>query len=288
MASTQSRTKSEPQVTLNVESVLNSGMPYANSSTGYRAIPDILLDDDGTNGSSNVVVVNRTGWNVNTCGTTQSTIAERISDCASHSIIGPESTWDGGTKGNSGQGVWKLVARSGSMSGGKGKEVWQDQRTGLLWSSLISSNLNWCKSSGSNFISGNPTAQDDPGDFCDNATYQNVGTVPAKAISACFDDGEINYTQTDIDININGKAGLGSTSVPSVYWRLPTSYDYHIAEVNGIRFVLPETLSSGSMEWTATLLYSPTRSNAVVFSTVSGAADSMSRDSNTSVRCVGR
>lgn len=44
---------------------------------------------------------------------------------------------------SAGQGSWKLVTRNGAN-----KEVWQDQRTGQLWSSRVTSAMNWCQVSG--------------------------------------------------------------------------------------------------------------------------------------------
>lgn len=288
MASTQFRTKTQPQVTLLTEST--AAAPYTNSSTGYRAVPDINSDDDGASGTS-VTPVNRTGWGTATCGTSQATIALRIADCASNGTIGPEATWDGGTKGNAGQGTWKLVTRTGNITSNRGREVWQDQRTGLLWSSRVGSGINWCKASGSNNITNNPTAEVDPSSYCTNASYQNTGTGPAtKAVSACFEDGQNYFTNTDGTIDSAGKAGLGLSSTPSVAWRLPSMNDYYLAEVNGIRFVLPDTLSNitEEKEWAVTTLSSNTNAGILYYAKMGSISAGTRTATASTARCVGR
>lgn len=205
--------------------------------------------------------MDRTGWSTNTCGTAQATIELRIADCAAHGTIGPGATWDGSTKGQAGQGLWKLVARTGDVASSVGKEVWQDTQTGLLWSSkLTPTGTNWCKASGSNFITNNPSAEDDPNNYCDNATYQNTGVGPTvKAVSVCYEDGGVYFTDSDGAILTSGKAGLGLASTPSVRWRIPTVYDYLIADAHGLKFVLPDFTSG--FEWTGTI-YSAASVNA--------------------------
>ena len=146
-------------MTLYTEDVTDAGTAYTNSFSGYRAVPDINTDDDGETGDS-VTYVNRSTWGSTTCGTTQSTIAARIADCAT--VFGANATWDGSVDGNAGQGVWKLVTRTGPVTSSMGQEVWQDERTGVLWSSLVSKAINWCMASGNNDITNNPTAETDP------------------------------------------------------------------------------------------------------------------------------
>ena len=79
-----------------------------------------------------------------------------------------------------------------------------------------------------------------------------------------------------------------SSSSPGVRWRLPTSHDYDQAEVDGIRFVLPDMLATGgTWEWSATI-FSDNRANALAFD--SGAAQRAvnGRNDYLNVRCVGR
>jgi hypothetical protein len=309
LMSNMHRDKITTQVTQETEALTNSGTAYSNADPGYRAIPKIAKDDDGYTGGS-VTLVSRTNWDT-TCdaitgaggGSANSvckcglsgTIEQRIADCLAHTVIGANATWDGATKGNAGQGTWKLVTRTGALTGTKGREVWRDERTKLVWSSLVSTGLNWCKATGSNFITNNPSAEDDPSNYCDNATYQRTGTWTAgvnKAISACFEDIDDNgasdfFTTTDIGIDNGGKASLGLSSTPRVDWRLPTIYDFKQADVNGYRFVFPDTISNGYYEWSASV-DSSTRATAWVFNGASGYVSGTTRFSSYSVRCVGR
>lgn len=289
------------------ESVTDRGTAYPNATAGtIRAIPSILKDDDGFIGTS-ITYVDRTGWGATTCGTT-GTIDARIANCAANGTLGAQAAWDGTLKGNAGQSTWKLVTRTGNVDpSGRAREVWRDERTGLLWSSLVSGEantyviktqgsetsevtqagdgkyINWCKASGSNNISGNPAAEDDPQDYCDNASYQNTA---GNAISACFEGA--GFTDVDnIDNNIDsaGKAGLHS---PTVSWRLPTKYDYTQAETDGIRFVLQEMgPNTFNYEWSASV-YSDSRYYAWIFYPVNGYFNYDNRYVNYAVRCVGR
>ena len=294
LPSNMHRDRTTTQISLTNETVTNAGTAYTNASpygtaTGYRAVPDINKDDESFSGSS-VTKVTRTGplaaASPTSCGTS-GTIAARIANCAS--VIGAPATWDGTTNGNAGQGVWRLVTRTGAMAGSTtlrlGREVWQDQRTGLLWSSRISASLNWCRATGSNNISGNSTVQADAG-ICGHSSYQNTG---GNALSACFEG--TGFTQAG---DAGGKGGLGSTSTPAVAWRLPTRYDYSVADANGIRFVLPEMVSGfTTVEWTATVA-SWDRTYAWMFWSETGALNPVGRTSSyngadaIAVRCVGR
>jgi hypothetical protein len=103
----------------------------------YRDVPDATKDSDNFQG---VTCKYATRPSVN-CGTTQTTIAARIADCAAQNPS--SSTWNGATQCNRGQAIWKLVTRSAAN-----KEVWQDQRTGQIWSSVVSQTANWCQASG--------------------------------------------------------------------------------------------------------------------------------------------
>ncbi len=285
MASTQHRDRTTTQVSVHAESTTNAATAYTNSGAGYRAVPSIAKDDDGYTGTSHRPV-NRTGWSTTTCGMAGATIDLRIADCAA--VFTTEATWDGSTKGNAGQGTWRLVTRTGDLSSAKGREVWRDERTKLLWSSKVGTAMNWCRASGSNFITNNPTAEDDPSDYCDNATYQNTGTGPAtKAVSACFEDGENYFTTSHASIDNAGKAGLNLSSTPVVAWRLPTIHDYHIAEANGIRFVMPDMLANGAVEWSSSVV-SGDRLYAWYFDSGNGSVNYNFRFSTTAARCVGR
>jgi hypothetical protein len=256
----------------------------------YHPIPKIATDNDGYVVGAQVTLVDRSTWAATTCGTAQATVALRITNCAT--VFGANATWDGSIKANAGQSVWKLVTRSGALSSGKGREVWQDQATGLLWSSLVSNGvvdgLNWCKASGANNNTNTGLYKEtDPSGICDNSLYQdNSG---ATAISACVEAS--GFTTTDASIDDLGKGGLNNAAAPStpkVAWRLPTMYDYMVANHNGIRFVLPDIGPTGNgLEWTATL-NSSDKSQAWTFDSNTGSRNKTSRNYLQSVRCIGR
>ncbi len=309
LISNMHRDKTTTQMSQETESITNSGSAFSNADPGYRAIPKISKDDDGKTGGS-VTLVDRTGWDTNCdagtgagggsansvcrCGLS-GTIDQRIADCASHTVIGSNATWDGSTKGNAGQGTWKLVTRTGSLVITKGREVWRDERTKLLWSSLLSVALNWCKATGSNFVTNNSSAEDDPGNYCDSATYQTTGVWSPgtnKAISACFEDVDDNgasdfFTTTDAGIDNAGKGNLNLGSSPRVDWRMPTIYDLVQANINGYRFVFPDTIANGNYEWSASV-YSSNRAVAWAFFGASGIVEPLARTNTLAVRCVGR
>jgi hypothetical protein len=170
-------------------------------------------------------------------------------------------------------------------------EVWRDERTMMLWSSLVSEGINWCKASGSsnsaNVSLNNRYKENDPSDICDDSANQNQGAgVPV--ISACLED--LGFTSVDSDININGKADMNLTSTPKIHWRMPTFYDYEVAEFNGIRFVLPDMGTQRTVplvEWTATV-NSANRAEAWGINSMDGAHRTINRSDLAGVRCIGR
>ncbi|HAR43823.1 MAG TPA: hypothetical protein DCS07_14510 [Bdellovibrionales bacterium] len=314
VSSNEHRDKATAPITLDTEATTNAGQNYTNTDPGYRAVPKISKDDDsGTpidRSKWNHCKADRTTYNANAtypckCGTTTgNTIAQRISDCAANGGIGSEATWDGTNRGNSGQGTWRLVTRISYASGVPnpsqtnpndlneyGKEVWQDQRTGLLWSSGQGL-TNWCKASGNNNITDNPTAEADPAGICDNSTYQATSN---PAYSMCFEDAthatdrNVGYYYLGGNYNY-GKGGLTDTSSPKVSWRLPSAHDYMIAEINGLRFVLPDTrfnmLNPTEVEWTASVV-SSSPDSAWVFNSQTGELTQQLRSGAAIVRCVG-
>ncbi len=112
-----------------------SALPTS-SGYNYRDITDATKDDDGYPGTT----CNYAPRPTVTCGTTQSTLALRIADCLSKNPS--TSSWNGATQCSGGQGTWNLVTRAGAN-----QEVWQDARTGLIWSSKVGT-ANWCEASG--------------------------------------------------------------------------------------------------------------------------------------------
>lgn len=157
----------------------------------------------------------------------------------------------------------------------------------MLWSSLISDATNWCKASGSSNNSGVSARyrEADGSSICNQSTYQNqTGLV----ISACVE--ETGFTSTDASFNINGKANMGLSKTPYIRWRIPTIYDYEIAEYNGIRFVMPDmgpNRTSALSEWTGTM-NSQARAEAWTFNSVDGSHRAINRTDIAGVRCLGR
>jgi hypothetical protein len=298
-------------MTISDEVELGAATAYPQNSSGYRAIPRITKDKI-YNLSVSTNLVNRTGWDNNCdsstgtaggsansackCGLSGS-ISARIVNCSTHGVIGTNATWSALQKGNSGESDWKLVTRTSSFDSGNNlsREVWRDERTGLLWSSLVSTGINWCQASGSNNITNNPAAENDPDNFCNNGTYQHVGSGPTiKAISSCLDDGENYFTEVDdihSAINNGGKGGLSSSSNPKVYWRLPTNADYLQASLDGIRYIFQDMVN-GNYEWSGTV--GLTTDYAVVFHAQSGTVTEVDRRGGFggftlyANRCVGR
>lgn len=295
LASMISRDDGATQISLTQEAVTDAGTAY--NYTGHRVVPEITKDEDGypINATRDGIdpvklaarTVDRSTWGASTCGDlpADDTIAKKIAHC--NSVFGTNATWDGSTKGISGEGTWVLVSRIGDKVGELGREVWRDERTKLLWSSLVSSaGLNWC------MASGNRQA-DDPSNFCNDVTYQ--AQLPDDAISACAEGAGLTNIHAQIDNS--AKAGLSLTSTPSVAWRLPTANDYKLADLNGIRFVLPDTgvydvlanqLAVKNFDWVATGLSYSNANYAYRYSTSMGWTDMNTRTALQSVRCVGR
>jgi hypothetical protein len=106
-------------------------------------------------------------------------------------------------------------------------------------------------------------------------------------------DGGVHFTDVDTDsagnttgaIDPLGKAGLGYGSTPRVAWRLPTIYDFNQANINGMRFVLPDPTSR--LEWSSTVL-AGTRSAGWLFYGHNGSITDFGRSISRATRCVGR
>jgi hypothetical protein len=252
-------------------------------STGgysYREGADIFNDDDGAANADEGCVASCTSVVSITaaqhaaftdCGLTQSTILTRIADCASKN--GSNATWDGGTQSNSGDAVWKLVTRHGAN-----KEVWQDQRTGLLWSSIASTTNKWCPAAGNNDAS-------DPSGYCNaNTTSYCIETLYPGGGAATPGFSGDSFIAGTYDA---AKGGMGRGSTPSVDWRLPTIHDYDQAEVDGIRHVMPDMGAFGSDEWSSTIS-SANRAKAWEDWTIRANITTNDRFANSyNIRCVG-
>jgi len=281
MASGMHRNTATAQMTQATET---STSTYA---SGYRDIPDILLDDenrDSTLGPAPDKV----------CGVVSTTVAGKITDCQTRN--GAESSWVGGTDGNSSEGNWTLVTLTSTAtgalegdtcSGGSASgcyEVWRDERTGLLWSDTMPTTMNWCRAAGS-------IQADDPSNYCNNATYQDQTTPYSACAEAAGIQSAVSGENWASSTYHAAKGYMGKTATPVVRWRLPTRNDYMVANVNGLLQVLPSLANS----WTATV-YSSIRGRAYVAidgglwiaATTSVSGANATRTTSLSVRCVGR
>ncbi len=237
---------------------------------GYREVPDLNRDNDGGTLVS-VIPANRVGFV--DCGLI-GTLPEREADCKTKNL---NSVWSGRDKSLTGYNQWTLIVRRAA-----GIEVWRDDLTGLIWSSRVGKD-NWCVAAGN-------AQSDDPHAIC-NQSAQQIDFPEAQ--SFCSEQNTIPHPATlenwEAALYSPGKGGMGKNSVPSLRWRLPTKNDYLLAEANGIRFVLPDMITSpSSTEWTATA-YSAHRNYAWGFTNVTGAFNpSYLRTTKLHIRCVGR
>jgi hypothetical protein len=211
---------------------------------GYSDIPRVAEADDGRGSETPVVRAVRPP---SECGleSTLETLAARIRDCATKNPNHFE--WKGSVSGNTGEGNWKLVARSSSA-----KEIWLDETTGMIWSDIVSTSSNWCQASGND---ESPLAP---------------ATVDCNAIGAG-------------DSRCSGASLLGIPA-SEISWRLPTRADLLQADLNGARFVLPRT---DSIIWSATI-NGLNRDQAWAQIMTTGILSLANRDTNLSVRCLGR
>ena len=284
-----------------IEAEANFDPTSATLPANYRFVPKISSDTEAIIGAQKV---DRTGWNLKECGLDVSgdtrpvltVLDKRIANCAN--VFGSSATWDGVTKGNAGQGVWQLAARK--ILEGQAYEVWLDTATDLLWSSKVSpiTGLNWCKATGNSFSLriDEKMRENDANGICNSSQYQSTGNN--HPISACI-EGFSGYLTDDSSLangfmstgtEQRGKAGLvtlppAQRSLGRVFWRLPTMYDFILANHNGLRYVLPDV--GGTEEWTATT-YSNDRSKAWTYDTTKGVRRVQPKTYGYSVRCVGR
>jgi hypothetical protein len=246
-----------------------------------------VIDDDGYY-SSAVVEVDRTGpggaWAARTCGITSSTsITERIADCVDE--FDTNATWDGASKSNVSHGKFVLVSRAAS-----GKEVWRDERTGLLWSSRVgAATYNWCRAAGVGGLV-------DPNSICDQGANQDQTTPESICAEGTNSDsltlqefvaGE-DWTTGTYD---NGKGKLGAhASAGGVQWSLPNREEYMQAYTNGLGYVVPD-LVDGNYYWLSSV-FSVSTDYAWIFRANDGGFVFVNIDSRVSgagrVRCVGR
>lgn len=230
-----------------ISRISSNDLPVAS----YRTIPLMEKDDEGSNRS--VTTRNDLGRPTVTCGlaTTLTGIDSRINDCFQKNA--DKSLWEGFRFGSAGEGIWKLVSRTDA-----GLEIWLDNRTGLVWSDLVTTSenvntFNWCKASGNDDLPTSPA------------------TINCSEL--------MDQTRVCQDLFIEG---LGA----NVAWRLPTRNDFLQADINGARFVLKRENNSGL--WTATMRAAATgRTEAWVYNSTDGTLSAGNLTSERQVRCVG-
>ncbi len=313
------RTVGSTQITQNSEVTTYGGSGSSPTlPSNYQEVTNILTDDDGGFNANAGCVSNCTTIVSITaaqhaafvdCGTTQTSIASRISDCSSKN--GSPATWIGSVNSTGGQGNWYLVTHMGAN-----KEVWQDARTGLIWSSKLTpagatAGENWCRAVGN-------AQSNDLGNYCNNVggtVYQPVYPTPesdcAEPTGAVASEGWCSVSGYSTQATCLGapgiwtantenfaagtyaaaKGGMGANSATlKVRWRLPTMNDYKLADVDGLRFVMPDMNAfdaTPNWEWSSSV-YSINRSYGLIFLGSYGFVNNDTRNTNYVVRCVGR
>ena len=210
---------------------LDAAISYMPDFSVDRRVNDVQRNSDGEwdVGVSKVV-----------CGIT-GTVAERIQDCGTqHGALRPFFSpgsatdpirWDGSNLGFLGEGSWTLVSvyssslATGNVCDNTCNEVWQDDRTKLLWSDEIE-NITWCHATGVNNAPGNAYAQVDPENICDNVSFQDQ----VNPISVCFEDPDELTTPAAYDPM---KGNMRLSSGQSVVWRPVSHSDILVAAANG-------------------------------------------------------
>ncbi len=286
----------------------------------YSVIPRPLYESDGRyemydwNGNPvgvpekrhylETIISNRTSGSradVQVCGASGD-IEARIADC--RGVNGQWSFYSGAQYGQKGEGDWSQVAVVDD--GGTKYEVWRDERTKLIWSDRAANDYNWYRASGYSKPQADSIAEteftSEPGDVqtapLDPDLVNNWGwsvaqstMQPSNPISVCPDvvgaagSGQIaagggHYTNYDVNPETAFKGNLNYSH--NVVWKLPSIDDWKLADVNGIRKVLPN-MDYGF--WSSSS-YSYDRYYAWYFGGDSGYLDDNNRIKYFSVRCV--
>jgi hypothetical protein len=344
-----SRDSTATQITVTQEVSTYAGVDFP---AGVRDIPAVATDDDGGSASSVVTRLNRannnTGgsfnvWNTGVarkeCGMGIATIAGRIASCDAQHATKPswdtsssdgKISWSGATSGFglAGEGSWTLVTVY-ALGGSNGttcpasnttasscREVWRDDRTGLLWSDRIGSNstigtanidfFTWCTASGNTQnVSGDCRTSGNGG--LAGSTYNFAGislcaeaaglTTPIGTADAGNQVALYTSAWTEVGTAVrDAKGGMlktansdpaGLAQSPSVRWRLPTKWDYQQADNDGIRLVLPNFYTGNENVWSASL-DSGSRTNVWLFGSLNGGVASFGRAGQFAMHCIGR
>lgn len=176
------------------------------------------------------------------CGNSKTdSIQARHADCFEKHPLSDFVEWSGKNQGISGEGNWQFISNSKSTEG-ENKIVWQDFTTGYLWSDVMSG-YSWEEAAGI---------------------------------------GETNLTNRPCLSKLESpKHELGRINPDIVTWRLPNRNEYLQADLNGSRFVLPNTKG---LVWTASYAGD---NQAWAINVATGELILQSIDTALSVRCIG-
>lgn len=227
------------------------------TQTYFTGAPDASIDNDGISMSTyggrfkdkqhyfSVIYGARPSTD---CGSGGATIQDKIDDCATNNP--GMNTYNGLELGQAAEGKWTLVRKNGSI------EVWRDEKTRLLWSSIVANNINWFKASGSNDS---------------NLGYAMQGT-----------DCGGGDCQTTPSITQTCPAAFSLDSFSGTIWKLPSVDDFRIAFVNGYIKVMSQDFDA----WTSTSATYP-KSEAWYVHSSGGTINQAARAQEKDVICVG-
>lgn len=324
MGSAIHRTKGGTPTQLTIAGEKSAGDTLA---TDYREIPDVNLDDEGVSSSTNVTKVTRgtSVWNGavsrKVCGMGIATISGRITDCDTQHSTKPswddlsvdgKISWNGAVHGNTSEGSWTLVTvydaskSNGDTCAAACREVWRDDRTGLLWSDQLgdlSANanqgrFNWCLAAGNTQNAGSLLCTAGGASSYNKQAISLCAegsglTTPAGIHSATTTNDLASWANSGTTIR-DSKGGMlksansdpaGLAQSPSVRWRLPTKNDWQLADVNGLPRVVP---NSTGYFWAATIKANSRNYAWFYYADIGYTSSDGIRSGANSVRCVGR
>jgi hypothetical protein len=185
------------------------------------------------------------------CGVDQATLEERIYDC---SLKNNGSTVD--VERSLGK-IWKLVTKNETH------ELWQDLKSGLLWSDHLGTG-NWCMASGDANTNDTRASNATAKGICSVTDYQplvqssiaksfchetvatdysskNQNNVGHLSASSWVREPALSEEDWQIGVYHSGKGAMGSTATPqspSVTWRVPKLSDLSDAQNSGLHEVV--------------------------------------------------
>ena len=166
--------------------------------------------------------------------------------------------------------VYSSALGNGATCDNTCREVWKDNRTGILWSDDMPKSDNWCRAAGN--------AESNPSFPCNKTIAQSwcAELGPTPMIEAA-ESGEVWASGT----YVAAKGGLGKTTSISVRWRLPTKYDFQAADINGIKYVVRNGLSNFPT-WSATV------KSGYAYTWTPDTIELHTPNQNSSIKCIGR